>query len=81
MAHFYACIKGSRGPATRTGGKSSGIGGHIRGWSVGGVVICHYDEEAGEDKVSFYLTSGSNRRKEKRLIGTFTAKDLDGVKV
>ena len=38
MAQFYASIRGGRGEATRTGSAKSGIRGHVRGWTVGGLV-------------------------------------------
>ena len=58
MARFYASIQGNRGEATRMGTKTSGIGGHIRGWNVGArIEIRHV---AGKDVVQVYRTGGSN---------------------
>ena len=73
---FYASIQGNRGEATRMGGKESGIRGHIRGWEVGARVYAYVNGK-GEDEVRIYLTSGSNSRKVDKLIGTYSAKDLD----
>ena len=77
MSQFYASIEGSRGPATRQGSKKSGITGHIRGWSVGGEVRYWHNEETGEDEVTIYLTSGSSGYGSQKLLGRFTAKDLE----
>lgn len=44
MAHFYGTLKGSRGEATRTGTKQSGIATYAAGW--GGAirtVLYHVD--------------------------------------
>ena len=57
MAQFYAEIQGSRGSATRMGGKSSGIEGHIRGWRIGARVVCSHED--GKDVVRIYKTGGS----------------------
>ena len=35
MSHFYASIEGNRSEATRCGTKSSGMQGHVRGWTIG----------------------------------------------
>jgi len=70
MAQFYASIQGSRGEATRTGGKDSGISGHIRGWNVGVRVECVH--RAGEDHVRVYKTGGSSGHKSDKLIAEFT---------
>ena len=76
MAHFYSEIQGNRGEATRTGTPNSGIRGHIRGWDVG-VSVSGYVNENGEDVFEVRLTSGSNGRYSSKLIGSFTAKDLE----
>lgn len=70
MAQFYASIQGNRGESTRIGTKSSGITGHIRGWSIGArVEVSH---ENGEDVIRVYKTSGSNGSKNPELIAKFT---------
>jgi len=68
MSHFYADIQGNRGEATRGGSKSSGMCGHIRGWGVGGKVVCNYDEEGDRDIVKLFITSGSNGYGNTRLV-------------
>lgn len=70
MAQFYAQIQGNRGMASRMGGKESGIWGHIRGWTVGAKVECHYDEETDTDVVKVYATKGSSGNGQETLIAT-----------
>ena len=76
MSRFYANIQGNRGEATRMGTAESGLYGHIRGWDVGIAVQCYVDN-TGEDEIRVELTSGSNKKKRSKLIGHFTALDLD----
>ena len=76
MSRFYADIQGNRGEATRCGSAKSGISGHIRGWDIGCRVDCFVDEN-GEDKVQIILTAGSSRHRISKVLGTFTAKDLE----
>ena len=76
MAHFYASIQGNRGEATRMGTKNSGMEGHIRGWDVGCRVYMGVDSD-GNDTVSVYLTSGSNGHNGSKLVGEYTARDLE----
>jgi hypothetical protein len=45
--------------------------GHIRGWNIGGEVICEYNEEDG-DTVTFYLTGGSNGGSQRKEIAKAT---------
>lgn len=49
MAHFYGVLRGSRGEATKTGGKSSGLVTQAAGW--GGCIRTHvwHDDETGKD--------------------------------
>jgi len=76
MAHFYAKIQGSRGEATRMGGKANGIEGHIRGWNLGVRVYGSVDDN-GNDVFTVELTSGSNGRKSSRHIGCYRLEDLN----
>lgn len=76
MAYFYASIQGNRGQTTRMGTKTSGISGHIRGFEIGGKVSCWVDSE-GNDKVSIFLTSGSDGDNYNVSLGTFDRKDLE----
>jgi len=75
MSRFYASIEGNRGMATRQGTKSSGIQGHIRGWNVGGRIVCDVNDD-DEDVVRLYLTGGSRGHKSDKLIGEFKEQDL-----
>lgn len=70
MAQFYAEVQGTRGKASRMGGKESGIWGHIRGWSVGCVVRCFYDEKTDTDIVRVYATKGSGGNGRETIIAT-----------
>ena len=72
MAQFYASIHGNRGEATRAGSKTSGISGHIRGWSIGARVVIDYNEKTGKDEVTVYKTSGSSGNDPEKLIAEFT---------
>ena len=68
MAQFYAEIRGNGGRATRCGGKSSGIWGHIRGWTSGVRVEGGHDDDSGEDCFTVYVTSGSSGGRPDRRI-------------
>lgn len=73
MAHFYASIEGNRGMATRCGTKSSGITGHVRGWTVGARVELSHED--GTDIARVYRTGGSNGYGTGELVAQF---DGDG---
>ncbi len=76
MAHFYGDLQGSRGEATWSGTKNSGISAHVQGWNIGARVQCFVNDQ-GEDCVSIRLTSGSNGRLHEKCLGTYTLKDLE----
>lgn len=58
MAHLRAEIRGNGTKAvTCTGTKSSGITGHVHGWSTGARVMV--DHESGRDVVRVYRTRGT----------------------
>ncbi len=59
MSRFYGDLQGNRGEATRGGTKSSGIGGHIRGWRVGARVSIDSNGQ-DEDEVRVSVTGGSS---------------------
>lgn len=73
MAHFRATIQGSRGSASRLGGKR-GIHASVNGWDCGVDVYAHYDEELGKDVIIVHKTRGSGpkHRGERELIATIT---------
>ncbi len=75
MAQFRAIIEGSRGPASRLGGKSSGIQTFTNGWNCG-VSVRGYHKN-GKDYFNIDLTSGSGYSGKSKTLGTFTADDLD----
>lgn len=60
MSHFYADIKGTRGPASRQGDKKNGMYSHTRGWDIGVEVRCFHDDETGKDHIVVVRTGGSN---------------------
>lgn len=63
MAHFYGCLKGTRGEATRLGGKKSGLVTRAASWQ--GAVRTELWEEKGVDFARVELVvhhgAGSNR--------------------
>jgi hypothetical protein len=76
MARFYANIQGNRGEATRMGTPTSGIQGHIRGWSIGGRVQLWVNDN-GEDIISIELTSGSNYSGPAKILFQGTRADYE----
>ena len=78
MAQFKADIKGSRGAASRLGGKDSGISGHIRGWSSGIKVEGHYDEDMG-DIFLVWQTSGSGFKGRSVLLGKLVGDSFTAI--
>ena len=70
MSRFFGSIQGSRGMATRLGGKRSGIRGHVRGWAIGARAFCDVNAE-GEDVVTVYITGGSNGASSETRIGSW----------
>lgn len=77
MARFYAQVQGSRGEATRTGGKESGIWSHTRGWDLGVQVVGRVDDD-GNDVFDVFVTRGSNRKHERFLLCTVSDFVRDG---
>lgn len=59
MACFRATIKGTRGPSSRLGHKSSGITATINGWHKGILVVAAYDPKTDRDTFTIYTTGGS----------------------
>lgn len=66
MSRFYVSSQGNRSETTRTGTAASGIITHARGWDIGGKVQCV--DRAGEDRVFFSLTLGSNNPSERLIL-------------
>ena len=75
MSRFYASIQGNKGEATRMGTANSGMTGHVRGWDIGCLAEMHVGAD-GEDRVTIFLTSGSNGRYFSKNLGTFKVSDL-----
>jgi hypothetical protein len=69
MSHFYASLTGSgKNTTTKTGTKTSGISGHVRGWN-GGVKVIGMSREDNTDCFHIYSTGGSNGGTNDNLIG------------
>ncbi len=56
MAHFYGSVKGSRGEATRLGGKGAGMRTTAASWS-GAIHTRLYVDDDGHDCVRVYETT------------------------
>jgi hypothetical protein len=59
MAHFYGSVQGSRGAASRLGGRQAGIRTVAKGWQFGVDVYLYHDEKTGRDFAHVYQTKGS----------------------
>ena len=75
MAHFRGTVQGSRGQASRLGGKSSGLVTSCDGWDIGITSNLHHSDTYG-DVATVYITSGSGYG-DSLFIGKFY-KDDDG---
>ncbi len=75
VAQYRAVIKGTRGEASRLGHKKSGIWADINAWNIG-VRVCGRFDAARGDEFTVYLTGGSNRKCESKLIGVFSRVDV-----
>lgn len=60
MAHFRGTVQGSKGSASRLGGKNSGLTTTNDGWNAGITVRSFHNEETGRDEFRVYATQGSN---------------------
>lgn len=70
MARFYGSLQGNRGQTTRMGTPSSGIKGHLRGWSIGAKVQLWVGPD-GSDRVTVQLTGGSHNPSTLTDLGTY----------
>lgn len=75
MAHFYGGVHGNRGQATRLGTAGSGMNTFAQGWDLGATVRVFVDKD-GKDRVSVWLTGGTNKSTCDRYLGSFTQEDL-----
>jgi len=66
MAHFIGYVQGSRGPASRLGGKASGINVEAAGWGTGAEVSIRHIN--GKDHVTVWRTSGSAGTGSRKVI-------------
>ncbi len=70
VARFYGEVDGGRSCASRTGSKSAGMSGHIRGSNVGARVRCYVNVD-GQDVIEVYRTGGSNGNGCDQFVGAF----------
>ena len=83
MSRFYGSVQGSGGrTSTRCGHKTTGIDSHTRGWEVG-IRVCG-NVQKGKDVFDVYITSGrehigGHRPMKQKLLGTFTAEEIQEV--
>lgn len=68
MAQFRGAVQGSRGAASRLGGKKSGLRVVCNGWHKGIRVDAYHKD--GKDFFEIYETGGSGNSFSKRLIAT-----------
>lgn len=72
MAQFRAVIQGSRGAASRLGGKESGIHTIVNGWHRGIRVVAEQHDREGngkkQDRFVIYITGGSNGSQPEELL-------------
>lgn len=68
MAHFYGTLQGSRGEASRLGGKASGIQTIAAGW--GGAINTRvwHDERDGVDRFRVELTPWQSSGGESKVL-------------
>ena len=59
MSHYYGTVKGSRGEATRGGGKNSGIQTNTATWAGNIRTTILWDEEEGCDHATIWFTPWS----------------------
>lgn len=69
MARFRGTIQGQRGEASRIGNEHSGLTVTCNGWDIG-VKCLAFVNEAGQDAIEVYITSGSNDFQMAKYIGT-----------
>jgi hypothetical protein len=66
MAHFIGYLRGTRGEASRLGGKDHGIQTRVQGWQSGVKVIGRHIDS--KDRFEIYQTSGSDSASREKLI-------------
>jgi hypothetical protein len=66
MAHFIGYLRGTRGEASRLGGKENGIQSRVQGWKSGVRVIGRHID--AKDRFEIYQTSGSDSASREKLI-------------
>lgn len=68
MAQYLGLVEGSRGPATRLGGKASGLRVEANGWACG--IEVDVKHEDGHDVFYVTLTGGSGCQRPRRPLLT-----------
>jgi hypothetical protein len=77
MAQYIGYLQGQRREVSRLGTKKSGLVATAQGWEVGARIYISWNEKTQEDEVWIYATSGTNGRRNAKLLGKITAKDLE----
>jgi len=78
MAHFIGYLRGTRGEASRLGGKENGIQSRVQGWKSGVKVIGRHVDS--EDRFEIYQTGGSDSASREKLIAVVN-QDANGAPV
>lgn len=73
MAHFYAIIEGSKGPASRMSDKKNGISAIVNSWETGINVEGRHVESNGIDVFHVSATSGSGGGRQHVHFAEITA--------
>jgi len=78
MAQFRAEIQGNKSSVSRLGHKTTGIWGHICGWSSGIKIEGHHDEEMG-DIFLVWQTTGSGINGRSTLLGKLVGDSFTAI--
>lgn len=66
MAHFIGYLRGTRGEASRLGGKDHGIQTRVQGWKSGAKIIGRHID--AKDRFEIYMTGGSDAASREKLV-------------
>lgn len=80
MARFRGTVQGGRSEASRLGHASSGLHVTCNGWAIGltAYLTAYIDADSKDrDRLTIYVTGGSNDRRKETLVGTYYADTLN----